>query len=93
MKAFLSSPWVLGAWIAIVVACLLDLRRRNPQVQALMRVVWILAVAYAGPLGLTVYATTGRRQIARDSIWRRGGRSVAHCYAGCGLGEIARVPG
>jgi hypothetical protein len=50
--------------------------------------VWIFTVAYSGPLGLWIYWVTGRKQIARDSVWRRGARSVAHCYSGCGLGEI-----
>jgi hypothetical protein len=56
-----------------------------------MKVVWILTVAYSGLLGLSLYAFSGRRQIAHDSLWRRGARSVAHCYSGCGLGEIVGV--
>ena len=46
---------------------------------------------YSGPLGLCGYYYSGRKQIARDSLWRRGFRSVAHCYSGCGAGEIVGV--
>ncbi len=34
---------------------------------------------------------TGRKEIASDGSWRRAFRSVAHCYSGCGLGEIVGV--
>ncbi len=81
--------------MAIAAVCLLwlvrDLRRANPEIAGLMKAVWILTVAYSGPLGLAVYAWSGRKQIARDSIWRRAFRSVAHCYSGCGAGEAAGV--
>lgn len=43
---------------------------------------------YSGPLGLAGYYWSGRKQIPRDDLWRRAFRSVAHCYSGCGLGEI-----
>ena len=66
-----------------------DLRRLNPQTVGLMRWVWILTVLYSGPIGLAVYYYSGRRQIPDDNIWRRSFRSVAHCYSGCGAGEIA----
>ncbi len=56
-----------------------------------MRAVWILTVLYSGPIGLSVYWFSGRKQIKRDSIWRRGWRSVSHCYSGCGAGEIIGV--
>jgi hypothetical protein len=82
----------LALWLAanvLAVAVLArDLVRHNPQTHGLMRWVWILTVFYSGPLGLVVYYYSGRRQIVRDSLWRRAFRSVAHCYSGCGLGEI-----
>lgn len=56
-----------------------------------MKVVWFLTVAYSGPIGLWLYYVSGRKQIKRDSIWRKGVRSVAHCYSGCGAGEITGV--
>ncbi len=92
LTSALSNPWLLASWAAIagfcVVLLVLDLRHRNPEIMGLMRLVWILTVAYSGPLGLALYWTTGRKQIVRDSLWRRGARSTAHCYSGCGLGEI-----
>jgi hypothetical protein len=88
----LSSPALLIGWLALSLLCvgvlLRDLRTANPEIGRLMRVVWALTVLYSGPVGLAVYWGSGRRQIARDSIWRRGWRSTAHCYSGCGMGEI-----
>ncbi|MDX1442638.1 MAG: DUF4396 domain-containing protein [Gammaproteobacteria bacterium] len=68
-----------------------DIRVNNAQTPSLMRWVWRLTVLYSGLIGLAVYWFSGRRQISRDTVWRRGWRSVAHCYAGCGIGEIAGV--
>lgn len=91
----LSDPRVFGVWALVVVASVAvlwwDLRRHNDAVGQLMRFVWTLTVAYSGPLGLAVYWYSGRRQIARDSLWRRGFRSTAHCYSGCGAGEVVGV--
>ena len=88
----LASWPVLSAMIllstASVVVLLRDMTHRNREIAGLMRWVWILTVAYSGPLGLAVYYFSGRKQISRDSIWRRAFRSVAHCYSGCGAGEI-----
>ncbi|MBD3162793.1 MAG: DUF4396 domain-containing protein [Candidatus Eisenbacteria bacterium] len=68
-----------------------DLRRKNPEIMPLMKAVWGLTVAYSGLLGLAAYFYSGRKQIARDSLARRGLRSTAHCYSGCGMGEIIGV--
>lgn len=91
----LDQWWLVGLWLAVTTGCVLwllrDLRTRNPGIAGLMRFVWIFTVAYSGPLGLWIYWATGRKQIPNDSIWRRGGRSVAHCYSGCGLGEITGI--
>ncbi|MQX36306.1 DUF4396 domain-containing protein [Roseospira navarrensis] len=91
----LNHPATLSVWVALNALCvvwlLYDLRTRNPQTHGLMRWVWILTVSYSGPIGLAVYYWSGRAQIARDSLSRRAFRSVSHCYAGCGIGEIAGV--
>jgi len=95
LKAALTAPaflWIWGLLMALsLVAVLYDLKTKNPQTPTLMKLVWIFTVLYSGPLGLAIYFYSGRRQIARDSLWRRGFRSVAHCYSGCGAGEIAGV--
>lgn len=57
----------------------------------LMKAVWALTALYSGPLGLLVYWSTGRKWIRRDSLWRRAWRSNAHCYSGCGAGEIVGI--
>jgi hypothetical protein len=85
----------LTAWLLLVVgstaALIVDLRRNNPEIAGLMKWVWIFTVVYSGPIGLAIYAWSGRKQIARDSLARRAFRSVAHCYSGCGAGEIVGV--
>jgi len=95
LKAILTSPMFLITWAVLVagsVAVLIrDLWRRNPEIAGLMKAVWIFTVVYSGPIGLAVYYYSGRKQIATDSMWRRGFRSTAHCYSGCGAGEIAGV--
>jgi hypothetical protein len=92
LRAVLSEPWLLAGWAAAALVCAAigwyDLRRNNPEIPPLMRIVWLFTIVYSGPLGLALYWVTGRKQIARDSLWRRAGRSVAHCYSGCGAGEI-----
>jgi len=86
---------LLALWLVIVLPCVAwvvyDLRTRNHKLASLMQWVWTLTTLYSGPIGLLIYRYTGRIQIARDSIWRRGFRSVAHCYSGCGAGEIVGV--
>jgi hypothetical protein len=92
VQSMLSDPGLLAGWGLLVLlslaALVRDLARNNPEIQGLMRWVWILTVAYSGPIGLAVFAASGRKQIPRDDLWRRAFRSVAHCYSGCGLGEI-----
>lgn len=95
LRALLTDPVVLTAWgvvVALALATLVwDLRSNNREIAPLMQFVWLLTVLYSGPLGLAVYYYAGRRQISRDSLWRRGFRSVAHCYSGCGAGEVVGV--
>jgi len=95
LQAILTHPAFLVVWGLLVAASLAallrDLSAENPQIGRLMKWVWLFTVLYSGPLGLAVYYYSGRRQIARDSLWRRGFRSVAHCYSGCGAGEIVGV--
>lgn len=95
LQAVLTDPRVLAAW-AVLVACALtalvyDLRANNDHLAPLMQFVWGLTVLYSGPLGLAVYAYSGRSAIPEDTLWRRGFRSVAHCYSGCGAGEVVGV--
>jgi len=95
IRGFMSNDWLLVLWAALAVgSCLtlvLDLRRNNAHLGSVMKAVWVLTVLYSGPLGLLIYYYAGRRQIRRDSLWRKGFRSVAHCYSGCGAGEITGV--
>lgn len=95
VQGILNQWWLVGLWALVTVAChlvlLRDLKSRNPEIAGLMKLVWIFTVAYSGPLGLWLYWNSGRKQIRRDSIWRRGARSIAHCYSGCGMGEITGV--
>lgn len=86
---------VLYVWLFLIAASVVvlarDLGSRNPQTPSLMKAVWVLTVLYSGPLGLAMYFLSGRRQIPDDALWRRAMRSVAHCYSGCGAGEIVGV--
>lgn len=90
--ALLQSPWVLLAWTALLLPCLailvFDLHRNNSHLMPLMKWVWALTVVYSGPLGLAIYWWSGRKEISADGPFRRAARSVAHCYSGCGMGEI-----
>jgi len=95
IQEFLDQPIVLWIWVvqSVIAAgiTLWDLRRRNSHLMSLMQVVWVLTVLYSGVVGLLIYWTTGRRQIRRDSLWRKSFRSVSHCYSGCGMGEVAGI--
>ncbi|WP_336337327.1 DUF4396 domain-containing protein [Haloarcula brevis] len=92
MRPILSDPFVMGVWALTVLASVgilwWDIRERNRTLPSLMKGVWSLVVLYSGPFGLAVYWYSGRTQIANDSLWRRGFRSTAHCYSGCGAGEV-----
>ncbi|MFC4448803.1 DUF4396 domain-containing protein [Halorussus aquaticus] len=92
LQNVLTNPTVLAVW-AVVVALSLgvlvwDLRTNNTELKSLMKFVWGFTVLYSGPLGLVGYWYSGRAQIDRDSLWRKGFRSVSHCYSGCGTGEV-----
>lgn len=95
LREYLGNGWVLSGWLLLVAISLTllvrDFRLHNRQIDSLMKVVWFMTVVYSGPIGLWLYHASGRRQIRRDSIWRKGVRSVAHCYSGCGAGEITGV--
>jgi hypothetical protein len=95
LQSVLTSALLLSLWgilVLLSVAILAyDLKKRNPGIVGLMKAVWIFTVVYSGPIGLLIYWTTGRKQIPRDTVWRRGWRSTAHCYSGCGGGEIVGV--
>jgi hypothetical protein len=95
LQAILTNPWLLGIWIVLVLIALgiliSDLRQHNPGIMPLMKAVWFLTVLYSGPVGLAIYYYSGRKQIRRDSLWRRGFRSTSHCYSGCGAGEVTGI--
>ncbi|MFB6087985.1 MAG: DUF4396 domain-containing protein [Haloarculaceae archaeon] len=95
LEAVLTNPLYLGAWgvlVAVSLAILVwDLRENNDALGSLMKFVWGFTVLYSGPIGLGVYYYSGRTQIPHDSRWRRGFRSVCHCYSGCGTGEVIGV--
>lgn len=92
IRQFVTDPIVMSAWVITVVIAvgvlIRDLLTRNAELGTLMKVVWVLTVLYSGLLGLAVYYFSGRKQISCDSLWRRSWRSDAHCYSGCGAGEI-----
>lgn len=95
IRAVLDSAVFLWLWAfssAVAWALLTyDLWMKNRGLMPLMRVVWLLTVAYSGLLGLAIYFFAGRAQIPRDDLARKSFRSVAHCYSGCGAGEIVGV--
>ncbi|MFO8023572.1 DUF4396 domain-containing protein [Thiohalophilus sp.] len=95
LRDLLSDGRLLSIWLVIVVVSLLfllrDFKKYNDHIDSLMKVVWFLTVTYSGPIGLWLYFTTGRKQIRRDSVWRQGVRSLAHCYSGCGAGEVTGI--
>ncbi|UPV76694.1 DUF4396 domain-containing protein (plasmid) [Halorussus limi] len=95
LQNILTNPTFLATWIAFVVASeavlVWDLWTNNNEMKSLMKLVWVLTVLYSGPLGLAIYWYSGRQQIAHDSFWRKGFRSVAHCYSGCGAGEVTGI--
>jgi hypothetical protein len=95
LKTVLTNPTFLIVWGILVAASLVilirDLAKNNAHLAPLMKWVWGFTVLYSGPLGLAIYYYSGRKEIERDSVPRRGFRSTAHCYSGCGAGEIAGV--
>jgi hypothetical protein len=95
VRPVVSDPRILAAWAVLVAVSVgvlwWDLRRNNEAIPSLMRAVWTLVVVYSGPAGLALYWYAGRTQIDHDSLWRRGVRSTAHCYSGCGAGEVTGV--
>src|SRR6056297_245946 len=95
LQNVLTNPTYLAAWGALVAVSLgvlvRDLRKNNTELKSLMDFVWGFTVLYSGPFGLVGYWYSGRTQIDHDSLWRKGFRSVSHCYSGCGTGEVLGV--
>ena len=95
IQSIVKNPWFLSAWAGFAVLGVAivgyDLVHKNAHLMPLMKLVWLLTVAYSGLIGVAIYWNTGRKQIPDDGLWRRSFRSVAHCYSGCGLGEIIGV--
>ncbi len=95
LKMLLTHPafqigWGLAVLVSLAVL-MRDLHSKNAHLMSLMKWVWGFTVLYSGPLGLAIYFFAGRKEIRRDSLWRKGFRSTAHCYSGCGAGEIVGV--
>jgi hypothetical protein len=95
LKPALSDPALMLVWAVLVGAAVgtlwWDIRSRNRALPSMMKGVWTLVVLYSGPFGLAIYWVAGRTQISRDTVWRRGLRSTAHCYSGCGAGEVVGI--
>lgn len=95
LQDILAEPALLAVWAGLVVVSLAvvlaDLKRNNAHLPSLMKFVWILTVANSGPFGLAVYFFAGRKEIPEDTLARRSFRSVAHCYSGCGIGEVLGI--
>ena len=68
-----------------------DIIYNTQPISSLMKLVWGLSILYSGLLGLVIYWYSGRKEIEEDSLYKRGFRSTAHCYSGCGMGEILGV--
>lgn len=86
----LFLAWFGSALVATGIVSV-DLYKNQSHLGRLMKIVWVLSTLYAGLIGLGVYWYSGRKEISQDSLWRRGWRSTAHCFSGCGLGEIIGV--
>lgn len=95
LEPILSDPRVAVLWAVLVDVSVgtlwWDIRKRNQALPSMMKGVWTLVVVYSGPFGLGLYWYAGRTQISTDSLWRRGVRSTAHCYSGCGAGKVVGV--
>lgn len=95
LTPILSDPTVLGLWLLLIGVSVTvlrwDISKRNQALPSLMKGVWSLVVLYSGPFGLALYWYAGRTQSSHDSLWRRGVRSTAHCYSGCGAGAVVGV--
>lgn len=95
VEGVLTNPAVVAVWVVLVAASLAvlawDLHEHNRETAPLMKFAWGLSTVYSGPIALAVYWFSGRSQIAHDSTWRGGWRSVTHCYSGCGAGEAVGV--
>jgi hypothetical protein len=95
VQSFLTNPVVVTIWVVLVVASLAtlawDIRTNNVEMVSLMKFVWTLTVVFSGPIALAAYWYSGRSQISHDLFWRGGWRSTAHCFSGCGIGEVVGV--
>lgn len=95
LRTFLSSGYVLAFILFINVTSVAylwyDLKKNNDHIASFMKLVWSLTVLYSGLIGLFVYFKTGRKEIQADNTWKKSFRSDAHCYSGCGIGEITGV--
>jgi hypothetical protein len=95
IQSFLTNPVVVAVWVVLVVGSLAvlawDIHENNATMVPLMKFVWGLTVLFSGPIALAAYWYSGRSQISHDSFWRGGWRSTAHCFSGCGIGEVVGI--
>jgi hypothetical protein len=95
IQSFLTNPIVVAVWVVLVIGSLAvlgwDIHENNATMVPLMKFVWTLTVVFSGPIALAAYWYSGRSQISHDSFWRGGWRSTAHCFSGCGIGEVVGV--
>lgn len=95
IQSIIGTWWFLALWLGQSAIALVlvhrELTGENAAMGRLMKIVWLLTVLYSGLIGLLIFRWSGRRQIAQDSLARRGARSTAHCYSGCGAGEVAGI--
>lgn len=90
-------PSLLIAWYAItaisMAVLIWDLLTRTPT-GAVMKLAWILVVAYTGPIGLTLYWLSCRQPKGQShdefiaDHWKQATGSLLHCVAGDATGII-----
>lgn len=95
IQSVLTNPAVVVIWVVFVIGSLAvlgwDIRTNNAEMASMMKFVWTLTVIFSGPIALAAYWYSGRSQISHDSVLRGGWRSTAHCFSGCGIGEVIGV--
>lgn len=90
-------PGILTLWYILTALSLIiliyDLTRNTPA-QWVMKLAWILIVAYTGPVGLTLYLLSCRQPLSgnHDKFirphWKQAVGSMLHCVAGDATGII-----
>lgn len=88
---------ILTVWFVVTAACVvflvLDLVR-SPAIGGVMKLAWVLVVAYTGPIGLALYWLSCRepKPGTHDEFirphWKQATGSLLHCVAGDATGII-----